>query len=146
MEGVSDRGAASALLAPVLFAALVVGTVAALIATQQARRVSVVLDLVQATDVFTPDRDGRDDRARIRFRSRRPAEDAAVRIIDRDGDVVRTLLDGEPLAGGDKRYVFGWGGRTDAGGPAPAGTYRIQILIREDDREIVPEERIRLTR
>lgn len=141
-----DRAAAPSFLPPLLFAALVAATLVALAVTQGARRVGVVLDLVEVPRTFSPDGDGRHDEARIRFRSRRPAEDAAVRIVDLQERVVRSLADGLRLSGDRRVYRFVWNGATSSRDQAPAGRYRVQILIREEDRSIVPGETIRLVR
>ena len=109
---------------------------------QEARQRGEVLDLVEATDTFSP---AAGERARIEWRQRRSSDDATVRIIDRAGIPVRTLLDGGSLEGDDRIQVFHWNGRTDDGDPP--GLYRIEILLRDQDREIVPEQSaIRLRR
>jgi hypothetical protein len=60
---------------------------------------------------------------------------------------VRTLLDDGSLEGDDRIQVFHWNGRTDDGELAPPGLYRIEILLDDQDREIVPEQSaIRLRR
>jgi hypothetical protein len=35
--------------------------------------------------------------------------------------------------------VFRWNGRTDSGDVAPPGLYRIEIVLPDEDRDIVPE-------
>lgn len=119
----------------VLLAAVVVAAVASLAVIQETRQRGEVLDLATATAEFSP-RAG--ESARIRWRQRRSSEDAVVRVIDGD-EPVRTLLGGEPLEGGDRTQVFRWDGRTDGGELAAPGRYRIEILLRDLDREIVPE-------
>lgn len=115
---------------------MVVAALASLAVIQEARQRGEVLDLVEATDSFSP---AEGQRARIEWRQRRASDDAVVRIIDRAEAPVRTLLDGGSLAGDDTVQVFHWNGRTDSGDLAPPGLYRIEILLRDQDREIVPE-------
>lgn len=130
-------------LAGILLAAVVVAALASLALIQQARDRGEVLDLVRATREFSP-RQG--ESARIRFRLRRSSDDAVVRILRR-GDTVRTLVDGEPLIGDDRFYLYRWDGRLEGGEPAAPGPYRVEILLRDMDREIVPERgRIRVAR
>ena len=53
---------------------------------------------------------------------------------------MRTLLDGGTLEGGDSRQVLHWNGRTDSGQLAPPGRYRVEIVLPDEDRDIVPEQ------
>lgn len=124
-------------LAGILLTAVVLAALGSLALIQEARQRGEVLDLVEATDTFSPDAN---ERARIEWRQRRSSDDATVRIIDRAGIPVRTLLYGGSLEGDDRIQVFHWNGRTDDGDPAPPGLYRIEILLRDQDREIVPEQ------
>jgi hypothetical protein len=114
-------------LAGILLTAVVLAALGSLALIQEARQRGEVLDLVEATDTFSPDAN---ERARIEWRQRRSSDDATVRIIDRGGS----------LEGDDRIQVFRWNGRTDDGDPAPPGLYRIEILLRDQDREIVPEQ------
>jgi FlgD Ig-like domain len=122
-------------LAGILLVVVVLAALVSLGLIQEARQRGEVLDLVEATNSFTPP----GERARIEWRQRRASDDAVVRIIDSDDSPVRTLLDGGSLEGDDTTQVFRWDGRTSAGDLAPPGQYRIEILLLDDDREIVPE-------
>ena len=124
-------------LAGILLAAVVVAALASLAVIQEARQRGEVLDLVEVTRTFSP---ANGERARIEWRQRSSSDDAVVRIIDRSGSPVRTLLDGEPLAGDDTQQVFHWNGEADSGRLAEPGLYRVEILLRDLDREIVPEQ------
>jgi flagellar hook assembly protein FlgD len=136
--------AAPRYLAGILLAVVVVAALASLAVIQEARQRGEVLDLVEVTRTFSP---ANGERARIEWRQRSSSDDAVVRIIDRAGDPVRTLLDGGPLAGDDTQQAFSWDGRDDSGRPVEAGAYRVEILLRDLDREIVPEQsRMRLVR
>jgi hypothetical protein len=134
--GANSDAVAPPYLAGILLIVVVVAALASLALIQEARQRGEVLDLVEATDSFTPP----GERARIEWRQRRSSDDAVVRIIDRGGTPVRTLLDGGSLEGDDTEQVFRWNGRTSAGDVAPPGLYRIEILLLDQDREIVPEQ------
>jgi FlgD Ig-like domain len=133
----NSDAAAPRYLAGVLLAVVVVAALASLAVIQEARQRGEVLDLVEVTRTFSP---ANGERARIEWRQRSTSDDAVVRIIDRAGDPVRTLLDGGPLAGDDTQQVFHWDGKADSGRLAEPGLYRVEILLRDLDREIVPEQ------
>jgi hypothetical protein len=138
------RAATARLLVPVLFAALVLATLAAFVIAQRLKRTGLVLDRVKVTHVFTPNRNGIKDRARFRFRLTRPDE-ADVQVVNRKDDIVRTIATDRPLRS-YHYYVFHWSGRTDSGTPAPRGKYRIRVVLREQGRTIVPDKTIFLRR
>ena len=129
----SDAG----FLAGLLFVVVVAAALVSLALIQEARQRGEVLDLVEATDSFSP-RAG--ERARIEWRQRESSDDAVVQIIDTGGRPVRTLLDRGTLEGDDRQQVFLWNGRTDSGELAPPGLYRVEIVLPDEDRDIVPEQ------
>lgn len=137
MQANSDAAAPS-YLAGVLLSAIVIAALASLAVIQEARQRGEVLDLVEVTP-RTIEASG-NERARIEWRQRRSSDDAVVRIIDTADEVVRTLLDGGSLEGGDTVKVFQWNGRADSGRLAEPGRYRVEILLLDQDREIVPEQ------
>jgi hypothetical protein len=139
-----SRVVTARVLVPVLFAALVLATLAAFVVAQRVKRGGLVLDRVKVTHGFTPNGNGITDRARFRFRLTRPDE-ADVQIIDRDDDLVRTIASDRALRS-YHYYVFRWDGRTDIGDPAPRGKYRIRVVLRNQGRTIVPEKTIFLRR
>jgi hypothetical protein len=143
VQAESEREGVPGYLAPALLCALAVATVVALAVIQTVRLDGVVLDLAQVSRV---ERSGADpDRVvRVRFRMRSSTDDAVVRIVDRDDNPVATLAEGEAIPGDDEFHAFYWDGRTDAGEPAPPGRYRTEILLRDQGREIVPEESVLL--
>jgi FlgD Ig-like domain len=125
-------------LAGILLTAVVLAALLSLWVVQEARQRGEVLDLVEVTprSLRPPD----DERVRIEWRQRRTSDDALVRIIDAAEQPVRNLLDGGTLAGGDTEQVFHWDGRSDSGAFADPGRYRVEIQLRDQDREIVPEQ------
>jgi hypothetical protein len=124
-------------LAVLLFVVVVAAALVSLALIQEARQRGEVLDLVEATDSFSP---RARERARIEWRQRESSDDAVVQIIDTGGRPVRTLVDGGTLEGDDRQQVFLWNGRTDSGELAPPGLYRVEIVLPDEDRDIVPEQ------
>ncbi len=135
------REAASRLLVPLLFAALLIAGVAALFVTRELRRGDDVVNSVKVTNAFSPaDENAR--AARIRFELTEGDGRVALDVIDSDEEVTRAILAGGPLGAG--RHRFEWDGRTDAGTVAPVGRYRVRIVLGDQDREVVAPDRIRV--
>jgi hypothetical protein len=142
--------------AAVVFALLVVFTVAAFAASQRLKRDPLVLDHVTFVGVprahrhappvhaFTPNRDCRFDHIRIRFRVTQ-SDDADVQVVKPGGGLVVTLARDVFL----KRYHFFtyyWGGRTREGGIAPPGRYKLRVKLLGQERTLVPGGVMRLHR
>lgn len=142
--------------AAVVFAILVLATVAAFGWAQRLKRDPLVLDKARFVAVpvadpakprvhaFTPDGDCRFDRIRIRFRTT-VSDDGTVQVIKPGGRVVITLARDEFL----KRYTFHtfyWDGRQRGGGTAPAGRYKLRVKLLGEDRTLVPPGTIKLHR
>ena len=73
---------------------------------------------------FSPDGDGVDDIAQLRYRLRSEAAMVRVTLFDLEGRVVRVLSD--VAFSGDDGYVI-WDGSNARGNPAPAGTYVVLL-------------------
>ena len=129
------------LLAPLLFGALVLGAVAALLVTRELRSAEDAVSSVRITHVLVPGPDG-SGTAKIRFALADPDRRADVLVIDPEERVVATLASATELSAG--RHKYRWDGRTDAGGRAPGGPYRVRIVLREQTREVVPPGYIRV--
>ncbi len=141
--------------AVVVFALLVLATVAAFAWAQRLKRDPLVLDKVSFVAVpilphaprkhaFTPNGDCRYDRIRIRFRTTR-SDDGTVQVVKPGGRVVFTLARDEFL----KRYhfhTFYWNGRQRGGGIAAAGRYKLRVKLLGQERTLVPPGVIRLHR
>jgi hypothetical protein len=132
----------------VVFALLVLATVAAFAWSQRLKRDPLVIDRVTfgtpASRGFTPNRDCRFDRGRIRFRVTR-SDRAIVQIVKPGGRLVVTLARDRYL----KRYhffTFYWDGRSRIGGRAPPGRYKLRVKLLGQDRVLVPPGVIRLHR
>jgi hypothetical protein len=135
---VSSRAAA------VVFAGLVLATVAAFAYAQRLKRDPLVLDRVSfvgaprhkgdvVKHAFTPNGDCRHDLMRIRFRTT-ISDQGTVQVIKPGGRVVVTL-DRDAFL---KRYTFHtyyWNGRQRGGGTARPGRYKLRVKL--GDRVLV---------
>ncbi|HET7573858.1 MAG TPA: hypothetical protein VFJ99_01965 [Solirubrobacterales bacterium] len=136
-----DRRAAG-----LVFALLVLATLAAFAYAQRAKREPLVLDRVRFVaapaprdpeaprlHAFTPNGDCRHDTIRIRFRTT-VSDHGTVQVIKPGGRVVITLARDTFL----KRYRFHtyfWDGRQRGGGIAPPGRYKLRVRL--GDRVLV---------
>jgi hypothetical protein len=134
--------------AAVVFALLVVATIAAFAWSQRLKRDPLVLDRVTfgkpASRSFTPNEDCRFDRIRVRFRVTR-SDRADVQVVKPGGGLVVTLARDTYL----KRYRFFtyyWDGRTRNDGTAPPGRYKLRVRLLGQERTLVPGGVMRLHR
>ena len=141
--------------AALVFALLVLATVAAFGWAQRQKREPLVLDKAtfaaapilhpkKPVHSFTPNGDCRFDRIRIRFRTT-VSDDGTVQIVKPGGRVVITLGRDRFL----KRYrfhTFYWDGRQRGGGTARRGRYKLRVKLLGEDRTLVTPGAIRLHR
>ena len=142
--------------AAVVFALLVLATVAAFAWSQRLKRDPLVLDRVSFLAVpqvqpgpphrraFTPNGDCRFDRERIRFRVTK-SDRADVQVVKPGGRLVVTLARDTYL----KRYhffTFYWDGRRGEVGTAPPGRYKLRVNLLGQDRPLGPGGVMRLHR
>jgi hypothetical protein len=146
-----DRAPASPRLAAVVFALLVLGTVAAFAYSQRVKRDPLVLDRVSfagaprekgqpLVHAFTPNADCRLDLMRIRFRTTVSGA-GTVQVVKPGGRVVFTLARDAFL----KRYTFHtyyWDGRQRNDGTAAPGRYKLRVKF--NGRTLVTPGVIRL--
>jgi hypothetical protein len=139
--------------AAAVFALLVFATVVAFAYAQRVKRDPLVLDRVQfiapphrqgteKVRSFTPNRDCRRDRMRIRFRTT-VSDAGTVQVIKLGGRVLVTLSRDSFL----KRYTvhtYYWDGRQRGGGTARPGRYKLRVRL--GDRVLVTPGVIRLHR
>jgi hypothetical protein len=132
--------------AAVVFALLVVATVAAFAWSQRLKRDPLVLDRVTfgtaVSRSFTPNDDCRFDRIRIRFRVTK-SDRADVQIVKPGGKLIVTLARDTYL----KRYhffTFYWDGRERNDGIAAPGRYKLRVKLLGQDRTLVPGGVMRL--
>jgi hypothetical protein len=143
--------------AGLVFALLVLATLAAFAWSQRVKRDPLVLDRVTLVSpkhlaqrgsrppvrpAFTPNDDCRFDLERIRFRVTQ-SDRATVQVIKPGGKLVITLARDEYL----KRYHFFtyyWDGRARNDGIAPPGRYKLRVKLLGQERVLVPPGAIRL--
>jgi hypothetical protein len=132
-------GSGPNLLAGVLLAAVLAAALASLAVIQEARQRGEVLDLVQVRPrgISPP---GPGQRLTIEWRQRRTSDDAVVQVVTSADRPVRTLLDGGTLVGDDTEQVFHWDGTRDSGRVVDPGRYWVRIVLRDQDRDIIPEQ------
>jgi hypothetical protein len=138
----------------VVFALLVVATLAAFAWSQRLKRDPLVLDRVSFLAVpqsdeqrprvraFTPNGDCRFDRVRIRFRVTQ-SDRAHVQVVKPGGKLVVTLARDRYL----KRYrffTFHWDGRVRNDGKADSGRYKLRVKLLGQERTLVPGGVMRL--
>ncbi len=140
--------------AAIVFALLVLATLAAFAYAQRVKRDPLVLDRVtfvavpkQAAakpGVFTPNGDCRSDRLRIRFRTT-VSDRGTVQIVKPGAGFVHTLARGEFL----KRYTYHtyfWDGGQPSGGTAPPGRYKLRVKLLGKGITLVPPGTIHIHR
>jgi hypothetical protein len=142
--------------AGLVFALLVLATLAAFAWSQRLKRDPLVLDKVSYVAVpilhphaprvraFSPNGDCRYDRERIRFRVTQ-SDHATVQVVKPGGKVTLTLARDRFL----KRYhffTFYWDGRSRNDGIAPPGRYKLRVKLLGQERNLVPPGVIKLHR
>ena len=139
--------------AAVVFALLVLATVAAFAYAQRLKRDPLVVDKVtfgvgeegvsrKVQSTFTPNGDCVNDAIRIRFRTT-VSDDGNVQIVKPGGGLVATLAREEFL----KRYTFHtyyWDGRDQKGETVPPGRYKLRVTLLGEDRVLVTPGTIRV--
>jgi hypothetical protein len=131
-------------LAAVVFALLVVATLAAFAYAQRVKRDPQVIDNFKIagknTNGFTPAGPCH-KRIRLKFRTT-TSNDATVAVIRPGGTVVRTLAH-EFF----KRYsyhAYHWDGKNDSGVIQPVGRYRLRVALEDEGRSLTLPGTIRL--
>lgn len=141
--------------AGLVFALLVLATLAAFAWSQRLKRDPLVLDRVTLVGApvlhprnpvhsFTPNGDCRYDQIRIRFRTTQ-SDQGTVQVVKPGGKLVITLARDTYL----KRYRFHtyhWDGRQRGGGTAPPGRYKLRVKLLGQDRVLVPPGSMKLHR
>jgi len=126
----------------IVFGVLVAATFAAFFVAQRLKNAPSVVQRFQATYVFSPNRDGRSDRAHVTFRIKK-ADDVTVELVNRDGDPVRTLMDDRHVAAYTPiEPSLSWDGTDDDGRTVPDGLYRVRITLRHLGRSVIPQRSI----
>jgi hypothetical protein len=125
--------------AAVVFALLVLATLAAFAWAQRVKRDPLLVDKVTfgigGRTAFTPNGDCRNDQIRIRFRTT-VSDDGNVQIVKPGGKLVATLGRDQFL----KRYSFHtyhWNGHEQQGGTVPPGRYKLRVKLLGEGRTLV---------
>jgi hypothetical protein len=125
-----------------VFGVLVAATFAAFFVAQRLKNAPSVVQQFNAYYVFSPNGDGRLDRARVTFKVKK-ADDVTVELVDSDGDPVKTLLDDRHLdAYAPIKPALRWDGTDDDGKVVPDGRYRVRITLRHLGRSVFPQRSI----
>jgi hypothetical protein len=134
--------------AAVVFALLVVATVAAFAYAQRVKRDPLLLDRVQIggrkSNAFTPGLKCGTPRIRLKFRTT-TSNQATVEIIRPGGELVRDLAEHTFL----KRYsyhTFHWNGTNRKGVVQPPGRYKLRVILEDEGRSLTAPGTIRLHR
>ncbi|MFL5958113.1 MAG: FlgD immunoglobulin-like domain containing protein, partial [Solirubrobacterales bacterium] len=130
-----------ATVATVVFAALVVATVAAFFVTQRLKRSTPLIRHVMLPLYISPNGDGRKDKAVIRFRLPKADDRVTVSITDANGDEVRRLAD-RRLSRGRHRFV--WNGRDSSAAALPDGFYYLRVVLAGQGRGTITRRGIHL--
>ena len=112
-----------------------VGTVAAMIVTQEVRKDGAVASNIRL-------KTKPEGRYRVCFRLTK-ADDVKVDVVNSKGELISTLAD-ESLEGGDEAHCYDWDGRTEAGQEATAGIYRARLTLEDADRVATSGERLQV--
>jgi flagellar hook assembly protein FlgD len=121
-------------LAAGAFAALVLATFGAFFLAQRLKNAPPVVGQIHVFPFFSPNGDGRFDKARLTFQPKE-TDDVTVAVIDSEGDEVRELLSSRHVRSGELVRLL-WDGRTDSGQGAPDGRYRYRITLRHAGRSV----------
>jgi hypothetical protein len=121
-------------LAAVVFALLVVATLAAFAYAQRVKRDPLVLDRVgigrKKSNAFTPPC----ERIKLKFRTT-TSNDGTVEVIRPGGEIVAKLARHTFL----KRYTFHtfhWDGKNEDGVIQPPGRYKLRVILEDEERNL----------
>jgi hypothetical protein len=128
--------------AAVVFALLVVATVAAFAYAQRVKRDPLLVDRVgigpRTSNEFTPPC----ERIKLKFRTT-TSNDGTVEVIRPGGEIVAKLARHTFL----KRYsfhTFFWDGKNEGGVLQPPGRYKLRVILEDEGRSLTAPGTIRL--
>jgi len=148
-----------------VFALLVVACFAAFFLTQRLKHTPTAVQVFKLTTRFSPTPVGKIKQERISFRLAK-ADEVTVSIVDSAGAEVARLLHDHPVEA-YKQLSLRWTGRLGtahgyalvpgpngrgavlrwtAGGPAPAGEYRVRVTLRKQARSVLSPRSFTLVR
>jgi hypothetical protein len=120
--------------ARVAFGLLVLATLGAFVVTQKLKSAPPLVVRPRISAVFSPAPHARVRRAEVSFWIVH-GDDVTISIVDSEGNIVRTLLDGRHVPA-RVRIVHWWNGRTASGAIAPDGRYRVRVALIHEGRTI----------
>lgn len=126
--GASSRGAM------IVFSVVIIATALAFVSAQRLKRAPPIVTEWQRTPLFSPNGDGRLERARFNFMMRR-GDTVTLLVTTPHGDPVRTLQRDLPVEA-YRRVRGSWNGSDDRGRLVPDGLYRIQVALRDAGRSV----------
>jgi len=130
-------------VAQLVFAVLVLATLGAFFVAQRLKQSPAAVVTSLQTRAFSPNGDGRQERAAFTLRLRR-ADDVSIAVLNRETDErVRTLVTDRPIPAG-RPVTFQWDGRTDEGRVAPDALYKILVSLRRQGRSSFVNKRVAL--
>lgn len=118
-------------LARVIFALLVLGSLAAFGVTQRLKHTPTAVQRFELTPYFSPTPKGHLKQEEISFRIAHP-DRVTVTIVNLSGEQVATLVSEQPLAA-YTQLSLRWDGKRGfqgSGAAAPEGEYRVQVSLR----------------
>jgi hypothetical protein len=128
--------------AAIVFALLVVATLAAFAYAQRVKRDPLLIDRVgighKKSNAFTPPC----ERIKLKFRTT-TSNDATVEVIRPGGEIVARLARETFL----KRYsfhTFYWDGKNEDGVLQPPGRYKLRVILEDEGRSLTAPGTIRL--
>ncbi len=154
MTGGADRSISDR-PAQVVFALLVLACFAAFFVTQRLKHTPTLVQAFKMTPSFSPTGPGRIKAERISFKLAK-ADEVTVTILNTSGDVVATLVSEHPVPR-YKAFSLRWNGHLGTarryavlevtkghqillpateGALAPAGEYRVRVILRKQDRTV----------
>jgi N,N-dimethylformamidase beta subunit-like protein len=129
-------------IAGFVFALLVLATFGAFFAAQRLKATPSVVGEFRRTPFFSPNHDGRFDRATVRFEIRKRGR-VSLAVVDSDGDAVKTLIDDDTFLP-YREIRARWDGTNDDGERVADGNYRYRITLADQGRNVVIPESVRL--
>jgi len=126
----------------VAFAALVGATFAAFFVAQRLKASPAVVGGFRRSPFFSPNGDGRFERATVRFETRRRGR-VSLAVVNAGGDAVRELIDDVTFLP-YREISARWDGRGDDRRRVPDGTYRYRITLADQGRNVVMPASVRL--
>ena len=129
-------------LAAGVFGVLVVATFGAFFLAQRLKNSPPVVGEIGVFPYFSPNNDGRFDKARLTFRPKQ-TDDISVAVLNSSDDEVRRLTDNRHVHAGQLVRLL-WDGRADDGRLAADGRYRYRITLRRQGRSVKLAKSVRL--